>query len=203
VTDLLDAVDPDHRVLVLLRAVNVGGASTLPMADLRAAATALGHTDVATHLASGNLLLTPAPGSPATAGGLAARLTTELTDRLGRPLALTVRTRAQVDDVVAANPYPEVAAEDPSHLVVVFFDGPAPRPDPSDGRDSAVPPGAVDLERYGHERGTWRGSEAYLHYPDGIGRSKVTAAVIDRLAGRSGTGRNWRTVLALQSRLTP
>jgi uncharacterized protein (DUF1697 family) len=40
-----------------------------------------------------------------------------------------------------------------------------------------------------------------VHYPDGIGRSKVTAGVLDRLAGRSGTGRNWRTVLAVQARL--
>lgn len=177
-----------HRVLVLLRAVNVGGASALPMADLRAAAADLGHTDVATHLATGNLLLTPAPGSPTTAGGLATRLTADLSDRLGRPLALTVRTRAQLDDVVAANPYPDAAADDPSHLVVVFFDGP-------------VPDGPVDLGRYGRESGTWRGSEGYLHYPDGIGRSKVTAGAIDRLAGRSGTGRNWRTVLALQAKL--
>jgi len=183
--DLPAAAD---RVLVLLRAVNVGGASTLAMADLRAAATDLGHTDVATHLATGNLLLTPAPGSPAPGGGLAARLTADLGERLGRTLALTVRTRAQLDDVVAANPYPEAAADDPSHLVVVFFDGP-------------VPDGPVDLGRYGRERGTWRGSEGYLHYPDGIGRSKVTAGVIDRLAARSGTGRSWRTVLALQAKL--
>lgn len=178
-----------ERVLVLLRAVNVGGHGALPMADLRAAAANLGHTDVATHLATGNLLLTPAPGSPGTADGLAARLTADLGDRLGRPLALTVRTRAEVDDVVAANPYPAAAADDPAHLVVVFLDGPAPAD------------GAVDLSRYGRERATWRGREGYVHYPDGIGRSKVTAGVLDRLAGRSGTARNWRTVLALQAKL--
>jgi uncharacterized protein (DUF1697 family) len=181
-------VPPGERVLVLVRAINVGGASTLPMADLRAAATGLGHTGVATHLATGNLLLTPAPGSPATAGALAERLTADLSDRLGRPLALTVRTRAALDGVVAANPYPDAARDDPSHLVVLFFDGP-------------VPDGEVDLSRYGRERGTWRGNEGYVHYPDGIGRSKVTAAVLDRLAGRTGTGRNWRTVLALQEKL--
>ncbi|WP_454049490.1 DUF1697 domain-containing protein [Cellulomonas sp. Marseille-Q8402] len=184
-----DAVTPDARVLVLLRAVNVGGHGALPMADLRAAAADLGHTDVATHLATGNLLLTPAPGSPATADGLATRLAADLAERFGRPLALTVRTRAQLDDVVAADPYPDAAAEDPSHLVVVFLDGPA-RAD-----------GPVDLAAYGRERGTWRGREGYVHYPDGIGRSKVTAAVLDRLAGRSGTARNWRTVLALQDKL--
>lgn len=178
-----------QRVLVLLRAVNVGGRGTLPMADLRAAATDLGHTDVATHLNTGNLLLTTAPGSPGTADGLAARLTTDLGERLGRPLVLTVRTRDQLDAVAAANPYPEVAADDPSHLVVLFLDGPA------------AADGVADLGAYGRERATWHGREGYVHYPDGIGRSRVTASVLDRLAGRSGTGRSWRTVLALQARL--
>lgn len=183
-----DDVPPDQRVVVLLRAINLGGASKLAMSDLRDAASTLGHTDVATHLATGNLLLTPADGSPRTTGALAERLSADLGERLGRPLALVVRTRAQIDAIVAANPYPDAARDDPSHLVVVFFDGPAPE-------------GEADLERYGRESGTWRGSEGYLWYPDGIGRSKVTAAVIDRLAGRSGTGRNWRTVLALQEKL--
>lgn len=184
-----DPVPPGERVLVLLRAVNVGGTSALPMADLRAAAADLGHGDVATHLTTGNLLLVPGPGSPDDAAGLAAALTTDLRERLGRPLALTVRTRAQVDDLVAANPYPGPAANDPAHLVVVFLDGPAQ----ADGR--------MDLSGYGRERGTWRGSEGYVHYPDGIGRSKVTAGVLDRLSGRTGTARNWRTVLALQEKL--
>lgn len=183
------SVPPGERVLVLLRAVNVGGTSALPMADLRAAATDLGHGDVATHLTTGNLLLVPAPGSPGDAAGLAASLTSALRDRLGRPIALTVRTRAQVDDLVAANPYPGPAASDPAHLVVVFLDGPAR----ADGR--------MDLSGYGRERGTWRGNEGYVHYPDGIGRSKVTAGVLDRMAGRTGTARNWRTVLALQEKL--
>ncbi|WHP17151.1 DUF1697 domain-containing protein [Cellulomonas sp. ES6] len=182
-------VPEGERVLVLLRAVNVGGASALPMADLRDAATSLGHADVATHLATGNLLLVPAPGSPATTGALAERLAADLADRLGRPLALTVRTREQVDAVVAGNPYAEAAATDPSHLVVVFLDGPAPADGPA------------DLARYGRERATWSGTEGYVHYPDGIGRSKVTSPVLDRLAGRSGTARNWRTVLALRDRL--
>lgn len=178
-----------ERVVVLLRAVNVGGHGALPMADLRAAATDLGHTDVATYLATGNLLLTPAPGSPGTPDGLAARLTADLAERLGRPFALTVRTAAQLDEVVAANPYPRAAADDPAHVVVVFLDGPA------------AADGPADLSAYGRERATWRGREGYVHYPDGIGGSRVTAGVLDRLAGRSGTGRSWRTVLAVRSRL--
>ena len=181
-------VPAGERVLVLLRAVNVGGTGALPMADLRAAATGLGHTDVATHLATGNLLLAPAPGSPGTVDALSARLAEDLTAALGRSLTLTVRTRAQLDAVVAANPYPAEAAADPARLTVVFWDG-------------DVPQGPLDLSRYGRERGTVRCREGYVHYPDGIGRSKVTGAVLDRLAAPGGTARNWRTVRALHGLL--
>lgn len=177
-----------ERVLVALRAVNVGGASTLVMADLRAAATAAGHTDVTTHLASGNLLLRPAPGGPATVDALEAALVTDLADRLGRPLALTVRTRAQLDALVAADPFPQASASDPAHVVAVLCDGP-------------VPAGPVDLGTDGPERAVGLGRDLVVHYSDGIGRSKVTAAVLDRVTGRHGTGRNWRTLLAVQQKL--
>ncbi len=50
------------------------------------------------------------------------------------------------------------------------------------------------------------GAHAYLVYPDGIGRSRLTTALIERTLGTRGTGRNWNTVLklaALAASLTP
>jgi uncharacterized protein (DUF1697 family) len=173
-------------VAVLLRAVNVGGTGKVAMPALREAAADLGHTDVATHLATGNLVLRPAPSAPTDPAALAAGLR----DRLGLPLDLVVRTVAEIDALVTDLPWPDVAQDDPSHLLVLFLDGPAPEPG-----------GTADLGRYGRERLLWHASEAYLHYPDGIGRSKVTGAVLDRVGGRRGTGRNWRTVLAVRDLL--
>ncbi|MGZ5389365.1 MAG: DUF1697 domain-containing protein, partial [Aeromicrobium sp.] len=49
--------------VILLRAVNVGGAS-LPMAGLRALLTELGARDVRTYIQSGNAVCVP-PGDPA------------------------------------------------------------------------------------------------------------------------------------------
>jgi uncharacterized protein (DUF1697 family) len=42
-----------------------------------------------------------------------------------------------------------------------------------------------------------QGRSAYIVYPDGIGRSKLTAAMIEKKLGTRGTGRNWNTVLKL------
>jgi uncharacterized protein (DUF1697 family) len=37
----------------------------------------------------------------------------------------------------------------------------------------------------------------YVTYPDGIGRSRLTTAVLARAAGTPVTGRNWNTVTRL------
>jgi len=42
-----------------------------------------------------------------------------------------------------------------------------------------------------------QGKQLYLIYPAGIGRSKLTAALIEKHLGTRGTGRNWNTVLKL------
>jgi uncharacterized protein (DUF1697 family) len=41
------------------------------------------------------------------------------------------------------------------------------------------------------------GRELYIYYPAGIGRSKLSAALIERQLRVRGTARNWNTVLKL------
>lgn len=43
------------------------------------------------------------------------------------------------------------------------------------------------------------GRQIYITYPDGIGRSKLSGALIERKLGTRGTGRNWNTVLKLMA----
>jgi uncharacterized protein (DUF1697 family) len=41
-----------------------------------------------------------------------------------------------------------------------------------------------------------KGKQAYIFYPNGQGRSKLTNAIIEKRIGRA-TGRNWNTVMKL------
>jgi uncharacterized protein (DUF1697 family) len=41
------------------------------------------------------------------------------------------------------------------------------------------------------------GRQAYVIYPDGVGSSRLTTALIDKTLGLRGTARNWNTVLKL------
>ena len=75
---------------------------------------------------------------------------------------------------------------DSKHLVVLFLKN-APTP-----KDVA----ALQAEISGPEIVKAKGKQAYIFYPDGIGRSKLTNAMIEKRIGR-GTGRNWNTVLKL------
>src|SRR6266581_4805711 len=42
------------------------------------------------------------------------------------------------------------------------------------------------------------GQEAYIYYPEGIGRSKLTNTLLEKKLKTAGTARNWNTVLRLQ-----
>ena len=175
-------------VVALLRGINVGGNTKVPMSVLRTIVEAAGHTQVATHLNSGNVVLVPRAGarSAGSIADVAAEITAGLRAHLGLDIDVIVRTTAELDDVIAANPFPDAARDDPAHLLVMFYAAPV-----------SVDP-AFDVARYGREEVAWDGTHAYLRYPDGVGTSRLTPGVLARAAGQAGTGRNWRTVLALR-----
>lgn len=170
-------------VVALLRAVNVGGRK-LTSAQLRTVAEGLGYTDVKTYVNSGNVVVVAPHGADAVADALGPALTAEA----GFDVPVVTRTASRWHAVVDACPFPDEARDDPSHLVVVTWDGPV---------DASAH--AFDASRYGEERLVWARTELYAYYPDGIGRSRLTLPVLEKAAGRGGTARNWNTVLALDA----
>jgi uncharacterized protein (DUF1697 family) len=44
-----------------------------------------------------------------------------------------------------------------------------------------------------------QGKQAYIVYPAGIGRSRLTNALLEKKLGTRGTSRNWNTVLKLEA----
>ena len=170
--------------VALLRAVNVAGHQPVAMADLRDFLTRLGFADVRSLLQSGNLVFR---GGTRTGAALERWLEAEAAKRLALQTAFLVRTAAEWRAVVARNPFPEEAERDPARLVVVFL------------RDA--PPAkavrALQAAITGRETVRATGAHAYIVYPDGQGRSRLTAAVIEKHLGTRGTARNWNTVLKI------
>lgn len=89
--------------LVLLRGVNVGGKNILPMADLRGFLEELGYSNVATYIASGNVILE----SDKSSEEIRAEIEETLSRRAkldGERIKALVLTRAQLQRIVDGKP---------------------------------------------------------------------------------------------------
>jgi uncharacterized protein (DUF1697 family) len=159
--------------VALVRAVNVLGTGKLPMSELKAVCMAAGHAKVQTYIASGNVVFESRKSEPRIKSELEAALAVYV----GKPVRVLVRTAAQMAAVVASNPFPNAP---PSKTVSIFLDE-APA---SDALRAVT-------GRNGEEIGLGA-REIYVHYPNGIGQSKLRIP-----AATVGTARNMNTVAKL------
>jgi uncharacterized protein (DUF1697 family) len=159
--------------IALLRAVNVGGTGKLPMSDLKRLCEKAGFQNVRTYIASGNVVA-ERRGSEVE---VKAALEAELRVYAGKPVGVIVRTAAEMARVVVSNPFPDRAA---NRTVAIFL-------------DHAPPPDALEaIKGQAHEEIRLCAREIYVHYPDGIGRSKLRIP-----SAADGTARNMNTVAKL------
>ncbi len=164
--------------VVLLRAVNVGGTGKLPMADLKRLCEKAGFRNVRTYIASGNVVAEREGAEAETKAALEA----ELRAYAGKPVGVILRTAAEIAKVVADNPLPNRPA---SRTVAIFLDHAPPRD------------AMKDVKGQANEEARLGAREIYVHYPDGIGRSKLRIPAAD-----DGTARNMNTVAKLASMAT-
>jgi uncharacterized protein (DUF1697 family) len=174
------------RVAALMRAVNVGGKGSLPMAQVREMLAEAGFDNPETLLASGNAIV----GSDLAPDEVERRFEAGIEKRFGFKTDVLVRDVDQLKTVIAQNPFPDFARDRPSTFIAYFLRG-EPDGDLADlkpfcvfGEEIAVGPGCL-----------------YLCYPDGSGTSKLSGATIERKLKVRGTGRNWNTVGKLVAKL--
>ena len=170
----------------LLRAVNLGPGTQVSMERLRTLLSEKGLDGVVTLLQSGNVVFRSPERDTA-------RLEGRLEDWLSKGLGLTttcfVRSDGEWRAIVSGNPFPMEANEAPNHLVVLALKG-APPPAAWKALAASIP---------GRERVQGAGRHAYIVYTDGIGRSRLTNAFLEKHLGSSSTARNWNTVRKLEA----
>jgi uncharacterized protein (DUF1697 family) len=153
------------------------------MTDLRNFLTALGFEEPRSLLQSGNLIFM---STVRTGAELERFLETEALDRLSLEVDVFVRTPGEWKTLIRQNPFRKEAERDPGHLIATFLK--------SDAEPGEVT--ALQAEIKGPEIVKAKGKHAYIYYPNGAGRSKLTHSIIEKHLGRA-TGRNWNTVLKL------
>ncbi len=159
-------------MIALLRGINLAGRNQVSMRALPPVFEAAGCANVRTYINSGNVVFD--------GGGAESALRADLERRLrkafGFEIPVVLRTTTALRRVAADNPFPKA---DPAKLLVAFA-------------NETVSAPAIDLARFRPEALVLHGREVYLHLPNGVGRSKLFAALQAPLAG--ATSRNLRTV---------
>src|SRR5262245_40764807 len=156
--------------VALLRAVNVGGTGMLPMSDLRELCALAGFEKVTTYIQSGNVVFSSRLGE----ARVKKLLEEALAKKVGKPVGVHLRSSDELASILARNPFTGVAG---NRILVLFLES-AP---PADSLD--------DLQVPGEEQVRLSGREVFVHYPDGMGRSKLKIPFT-----KTATGRNLNTV---------
>lgn len=159
--------------IVLLRAINVGGTGKLAMTELVKLCEKAGFAGAKTYIQSGNVVFK----SGASEARVKSVLQKAVAAKLGKVAGVLVRTAKELDGVLSNNPFQSAP---PNRVIVLFLDKP-----PAKGSVAHVePPGGEEL--------VLKGRELYLHFPNGMGQSKLKIPFAN-----IGTARNMNTVTKL------
>lgn len=174
-----------EKHVALLRGINVGGNASLPMKELIAVCQALGWANVRTLLQTGNVVFESSEKDRI----LEEMLEQAVSREFSLNIPVIVRSGKDLAGYLVEVPFPTESQEDPSHLVL-YLSKASPL-------DSAIE-GLLSKARSGESVVQYRDA-IWIYYPNGIGSSKITPALIDRSIGSPATGRNWSTLRKIHS----
>lgn len=169
--------------IALLRGINVGGKNKVPMKDLVSLCVELGWGPVRTCLQTGNIVFT----TDQRASSSEALLEGAIESQFGFAIPVICRTASQFANVLEECPLSESVAKDPSRVILYLSKRPILKSVLSDLRPLAQ----------ANEQVCFNTQALWIHFPNGVGRSKLTPKAIDRAVGSAATGRNWRTALKI------
>jgi uncharacterized protein (DUF1697 family) len=171
--------------ICVLRGINVSGSNKLAMKQLAAIAEDLGLTHCKTYIQSGNLVF---EADSSKTEGLDKELSDAIEKCCGFRVPVMLYQASEWDAIIAASPFKAAALAQPKTVHVLLINE---RPS-----DAAIE--SLKARDFGSESWSIGERAIYLHLPDGMGRSKLGTR-IERILKVAMTGRNWNTMLALQT----
>jgi uncharacterized protein (DUF1697 family) len=168
----------------MLRGVNVGGHNRINMESLRTMYESLGLRDAQTYVQSGNVVFRTTARDLVQ---LAKRIEVKIEQTYGFRPSVIVRSPSELREAIRRNPFAARRGIDPSRLLITFL-----ATEPSLEARQKMLAIQADPEELRIE-----GREVYAYFPNGIGRAKLSSALIERTLKIPGTGRNWNTVTKL------
>ncbi|HWZ96441.1 MAG TPA: DUF1697 domain-containing protein [Candidatus Dormibacteraeota bacterium] len=171
-------------VISLLRAVNVGGHAVIKMTDLRTLYESIKLKDVQTYVQSGNVVFQTDEKDVAK---LTKKIQGAIAKKFGVAPGVILRTTAEMRDVMARNPFAKRKGIESNKLHVSFL-------------DMKLEPAACEQLRalpLTTEELIPSGRELFIYCSNGMGKSKIPWAKVDKICATRGTARNWNSVTRL------
>lgn len=168
-------------LISMLRGVNVGPHNRIKMDELRAVYKRLGFEDPRTYVQSGNVIFRTEDKN---LKEIPAKIQDGIEKKFKFRPEVIVRTAGDFRKAIAASPFADRAALEPGKILVTFLSG-AP------AREAHA---AFERFRDYPEEIHLKGSELYIYFPNGAGKSKLPWSSVEKLLKVTGTARNWNSV---------
>jgi uncharacterized protein (DUF1697 family) len=176
------------RYAVFLRGINVGGNAIISMASLKQLLTAEGYKQVDTFLNSGNVILETEKNKIETE----IHIREIIEQQCGLTIAIFVKSKDDLEFIVANNPFDaDTEADNSKRMVVMFHEIVA-----SGEKMTVLKDDKEDADYY------LKGDLIYIYYKVGVGRAKVTNPTIKQFLKQVSTSRNWNTITKILKKIT-
>ena len=171
-----------NTFIALLRGINVGGRNILPMSELVGILEAMNFESVQTYIQSGNVAFRTKKKIPEK---ISREISEAILEKKAFKPKVMVLSSEQLQDAMKGNPFPQ---DNGKVLHFYFLESKPLKPNIEQ----------LELLKSSSEEFKLFDRIFYLYAPDGIGRSKLAAAV-EKMLGVQATARNWNTVSKLVS----
>lgn len=171
--------------IALLRGINIGPHKRMKMEKLVASCAACGWANAKTYIQSGNVVLKAPKISP---DSLAKKLEAQIVADFGFSSDVIVRSQADLEQIVSANPLLKLRDIDRERLHVLFLSAPPAGDAVNKLQSLTLAPDQVRVA----------GREIYFYFPNGVSGSSLWKHPPDKVVKVSGTMRNWNTVNKLR-----
>jgi uncharacterized protein (DUF1697 family) len=170
--------------VALLRGINIGPNKRIKMDDLRKSFEGLGFDEVKTYIQSGNVVFKAGKASPE---ALSKKIEGRIVRDFGFSASVIVRTRVELEEAIAANPFLKQRGIDFEKLHVTFL---------------ADSPPAAGLKKLAEftvvpDQSRCVGKEIFLYLPNGFSASSLWRVPWEKALAVVTTTRNWKTVNAI------
>lgn len=176
------------RCVSLFRGINVGGNQIVRMDALKGLHVSLGLRDVQTYIQSGNVVFT---SDSADVTQIQKSIADGFAQSFDFSVKVMVRSADQLNAIIGNNPFHNQPLRETNRIIAMFLES------------YPVSTALEEIQKSynGPEEIHIIGQEAFIYYPEGMGRSKLTNTFLEKKLKTAGTARNWNTVLKLQSML--